>query len=237
MAAYSSLFGSLAVYLPGLMFSLLVARKIGGDSAVFLRTAALAEFAARYAELPFAAGWRRGHGQAVGAFSQWQMLLWSQLAAVSFSAACVATAFGLVVFTDVPPGPALVRLHDVGFERTIDVGSGAQSLDLRVAPRGRISLKVLDANRTAVPDATVWVCAKRGKKSPGYPAAITDANGRAEVSVFLPVFFVWARVPGGTVTLMKGPLAGKAGQQVTLRSPSPEEATKPASMARAQATL
>jgi len=44
VAAYSSLFGSLAVYLPGLMFTVLVMRKIGGDSAVFLRTAMLAEF-------------------------------------------------------------------------------------------------------------------------------------------------------------------------------------------------
>lgn len=44
VAAYSSLFGSLAVYLPGLMFTVLVMRKIGGDSAVFIRTAMLAEF-------------------------------------------------------------------------------------------------------------------------------------------------------------------------------------------------
>ena len=44
VAAYSSLFGSLAVYLPGMMFTVLVMRKIGGDSAVFLRTAMLAEF-------------------------------------------------------------------------------------------------------------------------------------------------------------------------------------------------
>lgn len=45
VAAYSSLFGSLAVYLPGLVFTILVVRKIGGDSAAFLRTAMLAEFA------------------------------------------------------------------------------------------------------------------------------------------------------------------------------------------------
>ena len=44
VAAYSSLFGSLAVYLPGLMFTIMVTRNIGGDSAVFLRTAVLAEF-------------------------------------------------------------------------------------------------------------------------------------------------------------------------------------------------
>jgi F0F1-type ATP synthase assembly protein I len=43
MAAYSSLFGSLSVYLPGMFYTVLVMRKIGGDSAVFLRTAALAE--------------------------------------------------------------------------------------------------------------------------------------------------------------------------------------------------
>jgi len=45
VAAYSSLCGSLAVYLPGLLFTVLVARKLGSDSTVFLRTAALAEFA------------------------------------------------------------------------------------------------------------------------------------------------------------------------------------------------
>jgi len=44
VAAYSSLFGSLSVFLPGLLFTILVVRKIGGDSAVFLRTAMLAEF-------------------------------------------------------------------------------------------------------------------------------------------------------------------------------------------------
>jgi len=44
VAAYSSLAGSLAVYLPGLLFTLVVARRMGGDSAGFLRTVALAEF-------------------------------------------------------------------------------------------------------------------------------------------------------------------------------------------------
>ena len=44
VAAYSSFFGSLAAYLPGVFFTLLVMRKMGGDTAAFLRTAALAEF-------------------------------------------------------------------------------------------------------------------------------------------------------------------------------------------------
>lgn len=44
VAAYSSMCGSLAVYVPGLAFTLLVARRIGGDSTAFVRTAALAEF-------------------------------------------------------------------------------------------------------------------------------------------------------------------------------------------------
>ena len=44
VAAYSSLFGSLAVYVPGMLFTVLVMRKMGGDSTVFLRTAVLAEF-------------------------------------------------------------------------------------------------------------------------------------------------------------------------------------------------
>ena len=44
VAAYSSLFGGLAVYLPAMLFTVLLMRKIGGDSAAFLGTAALAEF-------------------------------------------------------------------------------------------------------------------------------------------------------------------------------------------------
>jgi F0F1-type ATP synthase assembly protein I len=44
VAAYSSLSGSLAVYVPAFIFTALVMRKMGGDSAAFLRTAMLAEF-------------------------------------------------------------------------------------------------------------------------------------------------------------------------------------------------
>jgi len=44
VAAYSSLFGSLAAFLSSLGFTVLVMRSMGGDSAAFLRTAALAEF-------------------------------------------------------------------------------------------------------------------------------------------------------------------------------------------------
>jgi len=44
VAAYSSMCGSLAVYLPGLLFTLVVARRIGSDSINFLGAAALAEF-------------------------------------------------------------------------------------------------------------------------------------------------------------------------------------------------
>ncbi len=44
VAAYSSMCGSLVVYLPGLLFTLVVARRIGGDSTTFLGAAALAEF-------------------------------------------------------------------------------------------------------------------------------------------------------------------------------------------------
>jgi F0F1-type ATP synthase assembly protein I len=44
VAAYSALAGSLAVYLPGLLFTVVVARRMGGDSAKFLGTVALAEF-------------------------------------------------------------------------------------------------------------------------------------------------------------------------------------------------
>ena len=45
VAAYSSLFGSLAAFLPALLFALIVARRFGADSAAFLRAAVLAEVA------------------------------------------------------------------------------------------------------------------------------------------------------------------------------------------------
>ena len=44
VAAYSSLFGSLAAFVPSLLFTAIVLRKVGSDSAAFLGTAALAEF-------------------------------------------------------------------------------------------------------------------------------------------------------------------------------------------------
>jgi ATP synthase protein I len=44
VAAYSSLFGSLAVLVPSVLFTVIVLRKLGGDSAAFLGTAVLAEF-------------------------------------------------------------------------------------------------------------------------------------------------------------------------------------------------
>ena len=43
VAAYSSVFGSLAAYIPALFFALVLTPKFGSDSAVFLRTAVLAE--------------------------------------------------------------------------------------------------------------------------------------------------------------------------------------------------
>lgn len=43
VAAYSSMFGSLAAFIPVLVFALVVTPKIGKDSAAFLRTAVIAE--------------------------------------------------------------------------------------------------------------------------------------------------------------------------------------------------
>jgi len=45
VAAYSSMFGSLAAFIPTLFFALIVTPKFGSDSAAFLRTAVLAEVA------------------------------------------------------------------------------------------------------------------------------------------------------------------------------------------------
>ncbi len=43
VAAYSSMFGSLAAFLPALFFALVLTPKFGPDSAAFLRAAVLAE--------------------------------------------------------------------------------------------------------------------------------------------------------------------------------------------------
>ena len=43
VAAYSSMFGSLAVFIPALFFALLIAPKLGSDSATFLSTVIFAE--------------------------------------------------------------------------------------------------------------------------------------------------------------------------------------------------
>ena len=45
IAAYSSIFGSLAALIPALFFALVVAPRVGQDSAVFLRAAVMAEAA------------------------------------------------------------------------------------------------------------------------------------------------------------------------------------------------
>ena len=43
VAAYSSMFGSLAAFIPALFFALVVTPKFGPDSVAFLRTAVMAE--------------------------------------------------------------------------------------------------------------------------------------------------------------------------------------------------
>jgi len=43
VAAYSSMFGSLAAFIPALFFAQFLARKFGPDSAAFLRAAVMAE--------------------------------------------------------------------------------------------------------------------------------------------------------------------------------------------------
>ena len=68
VAAYSSMFGSLAAYLPALLFALIVMPKFGADSASFLRAAAIGEVAKLFLTAllcavvfiwvkPLAAGW------------------------------------------------------------------------------------------------------------------------------------------------------------------------------------
>ena len=68
VAAYSSMFGSLAAFIPALFFALVVTPKFGPDSAAFLRTAVIAEVAKIFLTAmiclvvfvwvkPLAAGW------------------------------------------------------------------------------------------------------------------------------------------------------------------------------------
>ncbi|RLA16324.1 MAG: hypothetical protein DRQ56_10770 [Gammaproteobacteria bacterium] len=68
VAAYSSMFGSLAAFIPALFFALVVTPKFGPDSAAFLRTAMIAEVAKIFLTAlicvvvfvwvkPLAAGW------------------------------------------------------------------------------------------------------------------------------------------------------------------------------------
>lgn len=79
VAAYSSMFGSLAAFIPALFFALVVTPKFGPDSAVFLRAAVIAEagkilitalicVAVFIWVKPLAAGWFFT-GMAVGIFS------------------------------------------------------------------------------------------------------------------------------------------------------------------------
>ena len=79
VAAYSSIFGSLAAFIPALFFALLVTPKFGPDSAAFLRTAVIAEAGKLFLTAlicvavfiwvkPLAAGWFFT-GMATGIFS------------------------------------------------------------------------------------------------------------------------------------------------------------------------
>ncbi len=48
--------------------------------------------------------WHEARGPAAARFARWQMLRWSQSAAVTFNIAALTTAFGLIVFTDLAFG-------------------------------------------------------------------------------------------------------------------------------------
>ena len=79
VAAYSSMFGSLAVFIPALFFALVVYSRIGADSGVFLGTTLMAIVAKIFLTIilcvavfvwvkPLAVGWFFT-GMAVGVFS------------------------------------------------------------------------------------------------------------------------------------------------------------------------
>jgi ATP synthase protein I len=85
VAAYSSMLGSLAVFIPALFFAWFVAPKFGPDSAVFLRAAVIAEVGKIFLTAlicvavfvwvkPLAAGWFFA-GMLVTIFSGWLGML------------------------------------------------------------------------------------------------------------------------------------------------------------------
>jgi len=88
VAAYSSMFGSLAAFLPALLFALVVAPRFGSDSAAFLRAAVLGEagkwlltgmicIAVFVWVEPLAAGWFFA-GMAAVIFAGWMGLFFSE---------------------------------------------------------------------------------------------------------------------------------------------------------------
>lgn len=87
VAAYSALFGSLATYVPALVFALILARRFGASSAAFLRAAVLAEgakwlfcgvicVAVFLGVKPLAAGWFFA-GMSIVILSGWVGLIFS----------------------------------------------------------------------------------------------------------------------------------------------------------------
>lgn len=88
VAAWSSMFGSLAAFLPALVFALVVAPRFGGDSAAFLRAAAVAEMGKLLATVlvcvavftwvdPLAPGWFFA-GMLATIFAGWAGLIFKQ---------------------------------------------------------------------------------------------------------------------------------------------------------------
>lgn len=67
-------------------------------AAIYRRIARLDE---RHADLLV---WPAARGPALGRFARWQMLVWSQIAAIAFNLAALATAAGLIAFTDLAFG-------------------------------------------------------------------------------------------------------------------------------------
>ncbi len=59
-------------------------------------------------------GWHHGRSAAAGRFAKWQLLYWSQTAAVAFNLAAVATGAALVTFTDLAFGWSTTLQADPG---------------------------------------------------------------------------------------------------------------------------
>ena len=69
-------------------------------------------------------GWHPGRSAAAGRFAKWQLLFWSQTAAVAFNLTTIATGVALITFTDLAFGwSTTLHADPAGIARLVDLSS------------------------------------------------------------------------------------------------------------------